>query len=219
MAASGPRLQQAAALLAALDAGDDAAARRALGALGYRGEQDLYQRIGALARQVHNAIGEIEGDAMPMSLADATLPDPRERLRLVIDKTEQASHDTLDLIESLAPVPARILVGANRLGAQNSEESTDPLADYLDALRVDADLIAAGLTAITEAQELQDATGQISRRAVALIEDVERQLVEIVQLAGDAGLDGADRDAAPAPQAAGRGGQHEVALVLASLGF
>ncbi|NNL99231.1 MAG: hypothetical protein HKO62_00680, partial [Gammaproteobacteria bacterium] len=99
------------------------------------------------------------------------------------------------------------------------DAQADSLAGYLDALRVDADLIAAGLTSITEAQELQDATGQISRRAVALLQDVERQLVEIVQLAGDAGVNGKARGDARDDAPAAANNVHEVAVVLASLGF
>lgn len=84
------------------------------------------------------------------------------------------------------------------------------------------------LTAVLLAQEYQDLTGQIIKKVINLVEDVENKLIGLIQLTGapqlatDKNDDASSLDGPPVPGIAHAdtvSGQDEVDDLLSSLGF
>ncbi len=85
------------------------------------------------------------------------------------------------------------------------------------------------LSEIVIAQEFQDLTGQLIRRVITVVEEVEQNLVDLIKISGQVPTDGANgagdgRDKLEGPQIPGKNkdavsDQDEVDELLSSLGF
>ncbi|HHO69526.1 MAG TPA: protein phosphatase CheZ, partial [Gammaproteobacteria bacterium] len=107
------------------------------------------------------------------------------------------------------------------------------IEDFLALALEHADRIHGNLSEVMLAQDFQDLTGQIIRRVIALVQEVEERLVELVRLSGgvepdsdsgrrgDASLARGQGPAVPGVSEAGGtvSGQDEVDDLLSSLGF
>ncbi len=232
-------LGDARALVAALEAGDGAAAGAALDRLLKAREAELYQDIGRLTRDLHDALNNFSPDAKLVRLAERDLPDTRARLAHVIEMTEQAAHRTLAAVEQGLPLSRRLAEQAGALGdgwrrflgREMEAEEFRGLARRLEAFLAEAGALAGQLqdclSEVLVAQDYQDLTGQIIRQAIELGHEMEQRLVGILRMLGRG------RQSAPAdgekllagPQVPGREspdavrGQDEVDELLSSLGF
>ena len=144
------------AALDALEADDHSAWRAHVDELIQWRTQPLVQGLARLARELDQALGN--GGA---SADGASLPEACARLEHVVRMSEDASHQTLDLIQECG-----VLLGT------------------LPASSIDADVqatiagIRARLSEMTAAQGYQDLTGQIIRRVVQLVRTVHAGLGE-----------------------------------------
>ena len=124
--------------------------------------QPLVQGLARLARELDAALGATGAGV-------ASLPDACARLEHVVQMSENASHQTLDLIQECS-----VLVGT--LPARNpDDEDAAATAATVAAIR-------GRLSEMTAAQGYQDLTGQIIRRVVDLVRAVHAGLGDI---AGD----------------------------------
>jgi len=120
--------------------------------------QPLVQGLARLARELDQALGNGGGHA-----ADGgSLPEACARLEHVVRMSEEASHQTLDLIQE-----CRTLLGT--LPASSIDED---VAATIAAIR-------SRLSEMTAAQGYQDLTGQIIRRVVQLVHAVHAGLGEV----------------------------------------
>ncbi len=236
-----------------LEAGEDSEAAQTLAQINQMqadGRQDtdsvLFQQVGQLTRDLHDSMKTFMQDSQMMSLMQEDMPDARQRLNHVIELTEQSAHNTLASIEHSAPLiellqkrAAELREELQRNASDNNETTSTPLylTEELDAFlaRVadDAGKISGDLNAIMMAQGYQDLTGQIIQRVITLVQDVERNLVSLLQLGVETGLqpeakdDSAEADrighgpAIPgADKASGRcESQDDVDDLLSTLGF
>jgi len=248
---NGAWLAQARALVAHLEAGEEEKAREVLDELTRMRESDLFKELGRLTRELHEALKSFQLDARLAEFAEKEIPDAKERLNHVIALTEQAAHRTLDLVERSLPVTERLARDASamsegwrRFRAREMDvEAFRALAKELDVFlpRVaeDAEALRSSLTEVLMAQDFQDLTGQIIRRVITLVQDVEANLVDLVRISGqrlkgggaakaakDDGAAADQRTRPEGPQVPGVGdgadvvrGQDEVDDLLASLGF
>ena len=244
----GAWLAQARALVTHLEAGEEAKAREVLDELTRMRESDLFRELGRLTRELHEALKSFQLDARLAEFAEKEIPDAKERLNHVIAMTEQAAHRTLDLVERSLPVTETLARDASamsegwrRFRAREMDvEAFRALARELDVFlpRVakDAEQLRANLTEVLMAQDFQDLTGQIIRRVITLVQEVEANLVELVRISGqrlkassaakDDGASADQRTRPGGPHVPGLGdgadvvlGQDEVDDLLASLGF
>ena len=240
-------LGQARSLVAELEAGNVAAAEHAIDELGRIREQSLFRELGKMTRQLHDSLTSFALDSRMQSLAESDIPDAKARLNHVIAMTEDSANRTLTAVESTLPIAEQLQNSADDLHEQwerfrNKDMSVDEFRSmskeidaFLSVTRDNAGRIHGNLSEVMMAQGFQDLTGQIIRRVINLVQEVEDNLVELIRLSGSVETEAADKTAAQqnnelmqgvGPQVPGVGdttgsvsGQDEVDDLLSSLGF
>lgn len=144
------------AALAALETGDYVAWRANVDELIQWRTQPLVQGLVRLARELEHTLG----DGTPGS--GGSLPEACLRLEHVVRVSEESSHHTLDLIQDCG-----MLLGTL------PDASDEKQAATIAAIR-------SRLSEMTAAQGVQDLTGQIIRRVVALVRTVHAGLGDAV---------------------------------------
>lgn len=59
----------------------------------------MLQEIGALTRELHDSLKQFSIDERMTQIANDEIPDARDRLQYVIDKTEVAANKTMDAVD------------------------------------------------------------------------------------------------------------------------
>jgi chemotaxis protein CheZ len=125
-------------------------------------------------------------------IANDEIPDARDRLQYVIDKTEVAANKTMDAVDRCMPIADNLHEGLLQVRPQWNElmHGRIELADFkalcyridnlLSEVEGDSTELRGQLTEILMAQDFQDLTGQIIRRVITLVDEVEGRLVEIL---------------------------------------
>lgn len=205
-AAAGGGAEPAASILPVNESGDndelqalfDAVAEQAAEPAGGGGESVaaasegvVYNRLGQLARQVHDALRELGLDTTLHRAAEA-VPDARQRLAYVARTTEQAASRVLNATDVAAPIQAELASGADALcarwdelyaGRLSPEAFRELSADtraFLGAVGEGARGTGAQLHEIMMAQDFQDLTGQVIKRLVELTRTLETQLLQVL---------------------------------------
>ena len=234
------RLDKARALVTALEAGDEARATELMQDLGAVRDSALFEELGRLTRGLHEAINGFLLDERIQRIADFEIPDATERLNYVVQMTEKAAHTTLEAVERAMPLvtaletDAKVLEGdwrrfrERRLDLGGFRELAQRLDDFLERTVREGGELHRLLSDVLVAQDYQDLTGQIIGRVIALVQDVEQRLVELIRLTGsrrELERDPEDSVAAAGPAVPGTGAanvvqdQDEVDDLLSSLGF
>ena len=147
-------------------------------------EHVLFDQVARLTRDVHDAI---RGIARTGSGGSAPRSRARCSLEHVVTLTERAAHRTLDLVERAVPIVetiARDVRGASeRALAGDALTCQAQVAVQLEQSALQAEQLQALLTDILLAQDFQDITGQIVRRVVDVLRDVETKLFGLVKVA------------------------------------
>lgn len=203
------------------------------------GEHAFYRQVAELTQRLHRAVTELRLDERLTRIVGDTIPDARDRLQHVVGMTEAAAHRTLDLIDGTRDSCAGILRTAERLRQTGDRLGSEHLgcgarADLGAALREDAtqlqqniEHIRSQLNDMATAQEYQDITGQIIKRVITLVEEVDRALAELLGAHGGelkarsgAPIPVANPDL-PGPALPGRpaANQQDADALLDSLGF
>jgi chemotaxis protein CheZ len=225
-------------LLDCLEKGNKAGAVEVIDELTSIRETDLYKEMGKLTRELHDAIANFGIDDKMAIMAEQQIPDARERLNYVIAKTDEAANKTLEAVEESIPICERLNEQALELHGTwqkfvNRELSADEfrqLSKDINDFFVDTYSIATikgHLTEVLMAQEYQDLTGQIIKKVINLVGEVENNLVNLIKLTGSADLQNREGSASsldgpPVPGLAHKdtvSGQDEVDDLLSSLGF
>lgn len=235
-------------LVSQLEAGNAPDAEKLIEELGRVREQTLFQELGKMTRQLHDALNGFAVDSRMHSLAESEIPDAKARLNHVIEMTEKSANRTLNAVEGTLPIAESLQDEANSLHEKwgrfrnkdmNVEEFRDmskEIDGFLAVTKENADRIHSNLSEVMMAQDFQDLTGQIIRRVISLVQEVEENLVELIRLSG--GVDaqaGGDQQVGSAKDGIMRGvgpqvpgvesggesvsGQDEVDDLLSSLGF
>jgi chemotaxis protein CheZ len=239
------KLELARNLVDHLESGkDDEAATIIAELAGFR-DSMLFQEIGRLTRELHDSINSFVMDAQLIDIAQNEMPNAAERLRYVIATTEQAANTTLGAVEDSLPLADSLRDSAQHLSDQwarfNSRqlsladfrELSVELSQFLDSTQANTQELHEKLSEVLLAQGYQDITGQIIRKVIDLVNDVESKLVELIRLSGqrkDKHQEAQAVEAAPAATAHGPvvpgvdkgdvvSGQDDVDDLLSSLGF
>ena len=97
-------LDQARELVAELESGNTSAAERLIEELGRKREQVLFQELGKMTRQLHDALNGFAVDARIVSMTETEIPDAKARLNHVITMTEESANKTLQAVENAVPI-------------------------------------------------------------------------------------------------------------------
>ena len=191
-------LDQARTLVTELEAGNDSAAGGLIEELSRMREQTLFQELGKMTRQLHDSLTSFAVDSRMQSMAESDIPDAKARLNHVINMTEESANRTLSAVEGTLPIAEQLQDQANILHEKwdrfrnkdmNVEEfrgMSQEIGDFLDVTTTRASQIHGNLSEVMMAQGFQDLTGQIIRRVITLVTEVEDNLVELIRLSGDA---------------------------------
>ena len=173
-----------AALQSALDGGDATGFCRAFDALGAEMDSGLLPELKRIAASAQSALARFSTEARLDALAGHEVPDARKRLTHVVKLTDEAAHRTLDLVELCGPLVDEAARGAAQLlESRNLPQWPSRAEAFLDRTRRDADALRTHLSELLMAQGYQDITGQIIRSVIALVDELERVLGKLVQIA------------------------------------
>ncbi len=151
----------------------------------------LLGRIGHLTRQLREGLREL-GLEKHVAMAAEAIPDARDRLKYVAEMTERAAERALNAIDIAQPMQEDLAKGAAGLGQRWSEWHANPVpleaagrlvADtrsYLQEVPRKAGAINAQLLEIMMAQDFQDLTGQVIKKMMEVINEVESQLLQVL---------------------------------------
>jgi chemotaxis protein CheZ len=241
--ASEDKLQLAKSLVDCLESGDENQAVSVIAQLAGFRDSLLFQEVGRLTRELHDSINSFVADAKLANIVHNEMPDATERLRYVIATTEKAANTTLGAVEESLPLADSLRADARHLAEQwskfNSRQlSVDDfralsseLGGFLEATEANSSALHDKLSEVLMAQGYQDLTGQVIRKVIDLVNDVEVKLVELVRLSGQPG--GLSKDKQPVEKNVSAdgpfvpgvdhgdvvSGQDDVDDLLSSLGF
>jgi chemotaxis protein CheZ len=234
-------IEQVREILRCMECGDEEAARELLSNLAHARDGEIYHELGKLTRELHDALTAFRSDSRLVQLADGEITDAKERLNYVIKMTEQAASCTLNLVEEAMPLCEQMHRRAGTLraalhrfmqremGVEDFRSFCRELDEFLPWIEESSTGINGRLSEVTMAQTFQDLTGQMIKKVITLVEEVEDNLVNMIRLSGQ--RQGQPLPAKPragelqGPQIPGRvtadavSGQDEVDDLLSSLGF
>jgi chemotaxis protein CheZ len=240
-------LEQARELVQLLEMGQQEDANEMIQGLAVPGSTELFAEVGKLTRQLHDSLKTFQVDPQISSLLEDDIPDAKRRLSHVIDMTEQAANKTMDAVETCLPIADKLQTGLNSIMPDWQKLMTRDLKvgefkalchslnGFLRESANDANALQGSLTEVLMAQGFQDLTGQILRRVIELVREVEDSLIGLLTAFGQTNLQQEERPASakkakaaheaegPIIDAGSRDdvvqGQDDVDDLLSSLGF
>lgn len=192
-------LEQARTLVSLLEQEEFGRADELLAEVCVPNASSLFEKVGQLTRQLHTSLNEFRLDPRIPTLATHEIPDAREHLSYVIDMTDKAANRTMDAVEASLPIADRLNDGiqsvlpnwqalmGRSLDVGQFKVLCHQLDDFLKSSEADADTLRQLLTEILMAQDFQDLTGQMIRKVIKLVQEVETKLVEMLTMFGDVG--------------------------------
>ena len=187
-------LTDAKELVVLLEAGKQEEANQIVASLAVSSEPQMLQEIGSLTRDLHESLKSFKLDHRVVAIANDEIPDARDRLQYVIDKTEMAANKTMDAVDRSFPIADELHEGLLQVRPQWNSlmkgriELTQfkTLCHNIDGLLTQVEgnssELRNELTNILMAQDFQDLTGQIIKRVITLVQEVEDRLVDILTL-------------------------------------
>jgi len=191
--------EKAKALLESVEAGDLPGSVELINSLYQARHEVFYREVGALTRGLHEAIKSFSadvGDKLALDeQASEVLSDASDRLNHVIELTENNAHATMDrvdrsltLVDVLDDQSERFKGLLSLVGQLEDEfEALNGVYDRTCTLRDESEKTVGELrellTEIVVSQSVQDITGQLIRRVITLLTQVEGQLVKLIGMA------------------------------------
>ncbi|MBD2816245.1 protein phosphatase CheZ [Xenorhabdus sp. Flor] len=154
---------------------------------------EIISRIGQLTRMLRDSLRELGLDRTIAQAAEA-IPDARERLNYVVQMTAQAAERVLNCVEVAQPRQNELETSAKSLTQRWDEWFANPAnleladarvlvtdtRDYLKLVPEHAAFTNTQLLEIMMAQDFQDLTGQVIKRMMEVIQELEKQLVMVL---------------------------------------
>ncbi|VVE84606.1 protein phosphatase CheZ [Pandoraea sputorum] len=149
----------------------------------------MLMRVGQLTRMLRDNLRELGLDKQLEQAAEA-IPDARDRLNYVATMTEQAAVRALTAIELAKPIQDRLEADANALDARWAKWFDQPLEledarqlvtetrTYLRRVPDDTRATNNHLMEIMMAQDFQDLTGQVIKKIMEVVQEIEKHLVQ-----------------------------------------
>jgi chemotaxis protein CheZ len=156
-----------------------------------QGMDVLISRIGNLTRLLRDSMRELGLDKEIEKAAEA-IPDARDRLNYVANMTEQAAHRALNAIDRAQPLQEDLASRAEALDKRWAEWFSEPreldtaraivedTRQYLAEVPEKTQATNKELLEIMMAQDFQDLTGQVIKRMMEVIREIENQLVQVL---------------------------------------
>lgn len=154
-------------------------------------ENVVFNRLGHMARQLHDSLRELGYDKMIEDTA-RQIPDARQRLTYIAQMTEQAASRVLNATDIAKPIQDELLSNSVSLGERWDRMFANQLSvDDFKALAADTRnffqqtpgkvrTVNDQLLEIMMAQDFQDLTGQVIKKVVEMAQSVEAQLLSVL---------------------------------------
>lgn len=190
-------LEDAKKLVTLIESGDNQAAHELLDSASGQSSVELFAEVGKLTRQLHDSLNNFQLVPRIINMANEDIPDAQTRLNYVIEATEEAANKTMDLVDSCMPIAEKLRNGIinlmpewNKLMSRELQLGEfNTLVNEMDSFLKDGNNESAKLTGLLSevllAQGYQDLTGQIIRRVIELVKEVEDNLVYMLTMFGD----------------------------------
>ncbi|WP_286265452.1 protein phosphatase CheZ [Thalassotalea atypica] len=189
-------LEQAKLMVEYLENGQQDEADKMISDLQSPIHSELFAEIGKLTRQLHDSMSNFQIDSRLSDLANADIPDAKERLTYVISRTEDAANKTMDAVESIFPVvdniqqqiktvnPLWIKLMHNDLDLGEFKNLCLDIDKLLKTTGTETEKVHALMTDVLMAQDFQDLTGQVIRKVIDLVIEVEESLINMLTMFG-----------------------------------
>jgi len=153
--------------------------------------EQLVNRIGHLTRQMREGMRELGLDKGIARAAEA-IPDARDRLGYVAQMTERAAERALNAIDVAQPIQEGLSKKAKGLTQRWDVWFASPLElddarelvldtrSYLSEVPQQVSATNAQLMEIMMAQDFQDLTGQVIKKMMDVIKEMETQLLQLL---------------------------------------
>ncbi len=164
----------------------------AAGGDAWEGQDRVFQRLGQMARQLHDTLGQLGYHELLESTV-AAIPDTRERLNYVANLTEQAACRVLNATDVANPLQEELEAGAavlarqwdalfaNRMGVEEFKRLAEETRCFLkQGLPQKTAATKAQLFEIMMAQDFQDLTGQVIKKIIHVAQELETQLMGVL---------------------------------------
>ena len=193
-------LEQARELVQLLEMGEHDSANQLVQQLAVPGSSELFAEVGKLTRQLHDSLKNFQIDPSLNNLLEEDIPDAKKRLNHVIDMTEQAANRTMDAVESCLPIADQLTQQLGKIEPQWQKlmqrqlqlGEFKALCHQLDGFFLqasgDSNTLNTLLTDVLMAQDYQDLTGQILRRVIELVREVEESLIGLLTAFGQSSM-------------------------------
>jgi chemotaxis protein CheZ len=190
-------LEDAKALVAALEAGDNESANEIIMGAATSEHKELFAEVGKLTRQLHDSLTNFQLDPKIANLATDDIPDAKERLSYVLSMTEKAANRTMDAIDSGLPIADKINSDIKQLKPEWDKLMQRQLElgefkalchninDFMNTAEKDTTEIHSFMNEIMMAQDFQDLTGQVIKRVIELVKEVEDSLIHLLTVFGE----------------------------------
>jgi len=155
-------------------------------------QEVVFNRIGTMARTLHDTLGELGYDKLLEQTVSA-LPDAKDRLAYIANLTEQAACRVLNATDIANPLVDDIENGskvladrwdklfANQLATEEFKQLAADTRTFLkEQLPQKTQATHAQLTEIMMAQDFQDLTGQVIKKIVSLAQTLESGLMSVL---------------------------------------
>ena len=155
------------------------------------GGDAMFNRIGQMTRQLHDALRQLGFDQALQEAAEA-IPDARQRLTYIAQMTEQAASRVLNATDVAKPIQDKLQgdaadlesrwekVYSQQLSVDDFKTLAGETRQFLGQVREGSRATGDQLMAIMMAQDFQDLTGQVIKRVVDLAQNLEQQMLSVL---------------------------------------
>lgn len=191
-------LEQAKQLVSYLEQGEQDKADKLIMEAASKEQSELFAEVGKLTRQLHESLKNFELDTRLADLTTDALPDAKERLNYVMEMTENAANKTMDAVEASLPLAQQLADDLSEIkpswdrlmkrDIQLGEFKTlcHDLDGFMQGSQARTDELQGLMTNVLMAQDYQDLTGQVIRRVIDLVREVEDSLIHLLTVFGTA---------------------------------
>lgn len=164
---------------------------------------EMFQRLGAITRQLHDALNELGYTPVLKGTVDE-LPDARSRLEYIARLTGEAAEKVLNRVDEAKVEQDRVTECSRQLvdtirGVPGLKWAMPELMEWSEKIQQSAQRTDQHLTEIMLAQDFHDLTGQVIKKVVMLAATIEGQLLQLLLQAAPQALEVEGRGDAPKP--------------------
>ncbi|WKD24652.1 protein phosphatase CheZ [Pseudoalteromonas sp. KG3] len=189
-------LEQARQLVVYLENGEQDKADQLIIDAASKEQSELFAEVGKLTRQLHDALKNFELDTRLADLTTEAIPDAKQRLNYVMEMTENAANKTMDAVEASLPIAQQLADEISHIKPtwdrlMNREIELGEfktlchsLDKFMNNSQTKTDELQGLMTNVLMAQDFQDLTGQVIRRVIELVREVEDSLIHLLTAFG-----------------------------------